>query len=173
MEEDRRQRCPWRRSRQLGQRGVVGDRPEERSVVLFDGSVGNAVVDLGCGVTERRGAAVDSVVGVRECAGYSSGGMKKRGEIQRVASEGNAADCMGGMWSSSDTRHRQRRRAGAVETALSEQRRLDALSCGTRSEDAGLSESDWVGTVALGRAQFGAQCCFAIIHTLLRFQNTK
>jgi hypothetical protein len=34
MEEDRRQRCAWRRSRQLGRRGVVGDRPEERSVVL-------------------------------------------------------------------------------------------------------------------------------------------
>jgi hypothetical protein len=101
MEEDRRQRCVWRRSRQLGRRGVVGDRPEEWSVVLFDGSVGNAVVDLGCGVTERRGAAVDSVVGVRECTGYSSGEMKKRGELQRMASEGNAADCMGGTWTAS------------------------------------------------------------------------
>jgi hypothetical protein len=38
MEEDRRQ---------LGRRGVVGDRSEERSVVLFDGSVGSAVVGLG------------------------------------------------------------------------------------------------------------------------------
>jgi hypothetical protein len=37
----------------------------------------------------------------------------------------------------------------------------------------GLSETDWVGTVALGRAQFGAQCCFAIIQTLLTFQNSK
>jgi hypothetical protein len=37
----------------------------------------------------------------------------------------------------------------------------------------GLSETNWVGTVALGRAQFGAQCCFAIIQTLLRFQNIK
>jgi hypothetical protein len=36
-----------------------------------------------------------------------------------------------------------------------------------------LSETDWVGTVALGRAQFGAQYCFVIIQTLLRFQNTK
>jgi hypothetical protein len=27
--------------------GVVGDRTEERSVVLFDGSVGSAVVGLG------------------------------------------------------------------------------------------------------------------------------
>jgi hypothetical protein len=52
--------------------------------------------------------------------------------------------------------------------ARSRQRRLD-----TRSKDAGLSESDWVGTIAVGRAQFGAQCCFAIIHTLLRIQNTK
>jgi hypothetical protein len=96
MEEDRRQRCAWRRSRQLRRRGVVGDRLEERSVVLFDGSVGSAVVGLGCGVTDRRGAAVDSAAGVRECARYSSGGMKKRGELQHVASEGNAADCMGG-----------------------------------------------------------------------------
>jgi hypothetical protein len=47
MEEDRRQQYAWRRSRQLGRRGVVGDRPEERSVVLFDGSVGSAVVSLG------------------------------------------------------------------------------------------------------------------------------
>jgi hypothetical protein len=51
-------------SRQLGRRGVVGDRPEEWSVVLFDGSAGSAVVGLGCGVTERRGAAVDSAAGV-------------------------------------------------------------------------------------------------------------
>jgi hypothetical protein len=90
-------------------------------VVLFDGSVGSAVVGLGCDVTERRGAAVDSAASVRECAGYSSGGMKKRGELQRVASKGDAADCMvgGGTWSSSDTRHRQRRRSrdSAVRTA--------------------------------------------------------
>jgi hypothetical protein len=30
-----------------------------------------------------------------------------------------------------------------------------------------LSETDWVGIVALGRAQFGAQYRFAIIQTLL------
>jgi hypothetical protein len=108
-------------------------------VVLFDGSVGSAVVGLGCGVTDRRGAAVDSAAGVRECARYSSGGMKKRGELQHVASEGNATDCMGGgTWSSSDMRHRQRRRTGTVGTARSEQRRLDALSCGARLEDAGV-----------------------------------
>jgi hypothetical protein len=47
--------------------------------------------------------------------------------------------------------------------AWSEQRRLGVLSHCARSGDAGLSESDWVGTVALGRAQFGAQCCFTII----------
>jgi hypothetical protein len=47
MEEDRRQRCAWRCLWQLEQREVVGDRPEERSVVLFDGSVGSAVVGLG------------------------------------------------------------------------------------------------------------------------------
>jgi hypothetical protein len=116
LEEDRRQRCVWRHSRQLGRRGVVGDRPEEWSVVLVDGSAGSAVVGLGCGVTKRRGATVDSVAGVRGCVGYSGGGMKKRGELQRVASEGNVAGCMVGTWSSSDTRRRQRRRAGAVGT---------------------------------------------------------
>jgi hypothetical protein len=42
--------------------------------------------------------------------------------------------------------------------AWSEQRRL-----GARSETPELSETDWVGTVALGRAQFGEQYCFAII----------
>jgi hypothetical protein len=89
-------------------------------MVPVDGSAGNAVVSLGCGVTERRGAAVDSAAGVRGCAGYSGGGMKKRGELQRVASEGNAAGCMVGTWSSSDTWRRQRRRAGAVGTARSE-----------------------------------------------------
>jgi hypothetical protein len=46
-------------------------------VVLFDGSVGSAVVGLGCGVTERRGAAVDSAAVVPDCARYSGGGMKK------------------------------------------------------------------------------------------------
>jgi hypothetical protein len=45
--------------------------------VLFDGSVGSAMVGLACGVTERRGAAVDSAAGVRECAGYSSGGIRR------------------------------------------------------------------------------------------------
>jgi hypothetical protein len=107
-------------------------------VVLVDGSAGSAVVGLGCGVTERRGAAADSAAGVRECAGYSGGGMKKRGELQCVASEGNAAGCMVGTWSGSDTRRRQRRRAGAVGTARSEQHRLNALSCGAWSEDAGV-----------------------------------
>jgi hypothetical protein len=127
LEEDRRQRCAWRHSRKLGRRGVVGDRPEERSVVLFDGSTGSVVVGLGCGITERSGAAVDSAAGVRECAGYSDGGMKKRGELQRVASEGNATSSMVGTWSCGDTRRRQRRRAGAVRTTRLEQRRLSAL----------------------------------------------
>jgi hypothetical protein len=77
MEEDRRQRCARRHSRQLGRRGVVDDRPEERSVVLFYGSVGSAMVGLACGVTERRGVAVDSAAGVRECARYSSGGIRR------------------------------------------------------------------------------------------------
>jgi hypothetical protein len=74
-------------------------------VVLFDGSVGSAVVGLGCDVTERRGAAVDSAASVRECAGYSSGGMKKRGELQRVASKGDAADCMVGGGHVEQQRH--------------------------------------------------------------------
>jgi hypothetical protein len=49
--------CTWRRSRQIGSRGAVGERPEERSMVPVDGSAGNAVAGLGCGVVERRGAA--------------------------------------------------------------------------------------------------------------------
>jgi hypothetical protein len=89
-------------------------------MVLVDGSAGSAMVGLGCGVTEHRGAAVDSTTGVRGCAGYSGGGMKKRGELQRVASEGNAAGCMVGTLSSSNTRRRQRRRASAFGTARSE-----------------------------------------------------
>jgi hypothetical protein len=56
----------------------------------------------------------------------------------------------------------------AVETAAAQ--RAVALSMVRRRR---LSETDWVGTVALGRAQFGAQYLFAIIQTLLRFQNTK
>jgi hypothetical protein len=52
----------------------------------------------------------------------------------------------------------------------SEQQRLGVLSAVGRHR---LSETDWVSTVALGRAQFGAQYRFAIIQTLLRFQNTK
>jgi hypothetical protein len=85
----------WRRSWQLGRRGAVGDRPEERSMAPVDGSAGNAVVGLGCGVTERRGAAVDSVVVVRGC---TDGGMKKGGELRCVVSEGDTAGCMLGTW---------------------------------------------------------------------------
>jgi hypothetical protein len=40
-----------------------------------------------------------------------------------------------------------------------EQRRLGVLSHGQKTP--GRSETDSVGTVALGRAQFGAQCCFS------------
>jgi hypothetical protein len=50
-------------------------------VVLVGGSTGSAVVGLGCGLKERRGATVDSAAGVRGCAGYSGGAMKKRGEL--------------------------------------------------------------------------------------------
>jgi hypothetical protein len=79
---------------------------------------------------------------------------------------------MTGTWSkrgSSDTRRRQRRGAGVVRTAVA--RRAVTLRTGREMPE--LSETDWVGTVALGRAQFGAQYCFATIQTLLRFQNTK
>jgi hypothetical protein len=58
------------------------------------------------------------------------------------------------------------------ELAWSEQRWLSAIvlrAVGRRRQ----SETDWVSTVALGRAQFGAQYRFAIIQTLLRFENTK
>jgi hypothetical protein len=81
---------------------------------------------------------VDSAAVVRGCAGYSGGGMKKRRELQRMASEGNAAGCLVGTWSRSDTRRRQQRRAGMVGTARSNQRRLSTLSCDVRSEDAGV-----------------------------------
>jgi hypothetical protein len=56
----------------------------------------------------------------------------------------------------------------AVGTAAD--RRAVALSVVGRRR---LSETDCVSTVALGRAQFGAQYRFTIIQTLLRFQNTK
>jgi hypothetical protein len=108
LEEDRRQRCAWRRSRQLGQRGAVGDRPEERSMAPIDGSAGNMVVGLECGVTERRGAAVDSAVAVRGC---TDGGMKKGGELRCMASEGDTTGCMLGMW-------RQQRHAAPASGAL-------------------------------------------------------
>jgi hypothetical protein len=60
-----------------------------------DGLAGNAVVGLGCGVTERRGAPVDSAAVVRGCA---DGGMKKGGELWCVASKGDTAGCMLGTW---------------------------------------------------------------------------
>jgi hypothetical protein len=60
-----------------------------------DGLAGNAVVGLGCGVTERRGAPVDSAAVVRGCA---DGGMKKGGELRCVASKGDTAGCMLGTW---------------------------------------------------------------------------
>jgi hypothetical protein len=71
LEEDQRQRCMWRRSRQLGRRGAIGDRSEERSMVPVDGSAGNTVAGLGCGVTERRGAVVDSAAAQRTMTGVA------------------------------------------------------------------------------------------------------
>jgi hypothetical protein len=52
----------------------------------------------------------------------------------------------------------------AVETAAA--RRAVMVSAVGRHR---LSETDWVGTVALDRAQIGAQYRFAIIQTLLQF----
>jgi hypothetical protein len=69
LEEDRRQRCTWRRSQQLRQRGAISDRPEERSVVPVDGSVGNAVAGLGCGHRAQRsgGGLGGSCEGMLQC----------------------------------------------------------------------------------------------------------
>jgi hypothetical protein len=103
-----------------------------------DGSASNAVVVLGCGVIKRRGAAVDSVAAVRGC---TDGGMKKGGELRCVASKGDTTGCMLGTW------RQQRHTASASEARW-------------RGWD-GAVETDWVGTVALGRAQFVAQCCFS------------
>jgi hypothetical protein len=102
-----------------------------------DGSAGNTVVGLGCGVTERRGATVDSTAAVRGCA---DGGMKKGGELWCMASEGDMAGSMLGTW-------KQQRHAASASVCCHAVR-------GRKTP--GLSETDWVGTVALGRAQFGA-----------------
>jgi hypothetical protein len=60
----------WRKTRGSGARGgACGSsgrgEPEETSMVPVDGSAGNAVAGLGCGVIERRGAAVYSAVAQR------------------------------------------------------------------------------------------------------------
>jgi hypothetical protein len=107
LEEDWRQRCMWRRLWQLKRRGVIGDQLEERSMAPVDGSAGNAVVSLGCGVTEHRGAAVDSAAAVWGCA---DGGMKKGGELQCLASKGDTTGCMLGTW-------RQQRHAAPTSEA--------------------------------------------------------
>jgi hypothetical protein len=119
LEEDRRQCCAWRRSRHLGRRGAIDDRPEERSMAPVDGSAGNAMVGLGCGITECRGAAVDLVAVVRGCI---DGGMKKGGELRCMVSEGDTAGCMLGTWrqqrhSAPASKARWRGRDSAVGTA--------------------------------------------------------
>jgi hypothetical protein len=91
----------------VGWRGAIDDRPEERSMAPVDGSAGNTVVGLGCGVTERRGAAVDSAVAVWGCA---DGAMKKGGELRCVVSEGDTTGCMLGTW-------RQQRHAAPASEA--------------------------------------------------------
>jgi hypothetical protein len=99
-------------------------------VVLFDGSAGSAVVGLGCGVTERRGAAMDSAVGVPECAGYSSCGMNKEASSSAWRAKATLSVA---WWARGATATRGAGSGDAL--AWSEQRRLDALSCGARSED--------------------------------------
>jgi hypothetical protein len=84
-------------------------------------------------------------------------------------SDARGGGCMRGVWS----------RRGSVEPAAGGRptaRQCTAMAavraaCGRKTR--ARSETDSVGTVALGRAQFGAQCCFAIIQTLLTVQNTK
>jgi hypothetical protein len=171
LEEDRSQQCVWRRSRQLERRGIVSDRPEERSMAPVDGSAGNTVVGLGCGVTELRGAAVDSVATVRGCV---DSGMKKGGELRCMASEGDTAGCMLGTWR--QQRHaapaseaRWRSRDSVVGTALAQcaftrravERRRGCL------KPTGLVLWHWAGPNSVHSV------IFPIIETLLRFQNTK
>jgi hypothetical protein len=111
---------------------------------------------------------VDSVAVVRDCAGYSGGGMKKGasssawrvkrlhgGHVEQAWQQWHAAPAAEGSWHGRNSSGSARCRAARGR------------------ETPEMSETDWVGNVALGRAQFGAQYCFAIIQTLLIFQNTK
>jgi hypothetical protein len=59
---------------------------------------------------------------------------------------------------SSDTRRRHRRRAGAVGR---QQRGRNSVGSARSRKTPGRSETNSVGTVALGRDQFGAQCYFS------------
>jgi hypothetical protein len=109
-------------------------------MVPVDGSAGNAVAGLGCGVMERRGAAVDSAVAVQGCSGVQRR-WDEEGKVSSGAWRAKAirARCMVGTWrqqrhaaSTSEARWR-----GPEIAALLEQHQLGALSHGTRSEDAG------------------------------------
>jgi hypothetical protein len=102
----------------------------------------------------------------REVAGGRAAVTHARSQSGRRLEASLTGGGMCGAWSrggSRDTRRRQRSEAGKVRTAAA-QRAVALHAVGRRR----LS-----GTVALGRAQFGAQYHFAIIQTLLRFQNAK
>jgi hypothetical protein len=101
-------------------------------------------------VMERRGVAVDSVAVVRDCVGYSRGGMKKGASSCAWRVKRLHGGHVEQAW--------QRREAGMVGTAAA---RHAVTLCAVRRRR--LSETDWVGTVALDRAQFVAQYHFAII----------
>jgi hypothetical protein len=64
---------------------------------------------------------------------------------------------------SSDTRRRHRRRAGAIGRQQRGRNSTGSARCRTACgrKTPGRSETDSVGTIALGRAQFDAQCCFS------------
>jgi hypothetical protein len=71
---------------------------------------------------------------------------------------------------SSDTRRRHQRRAGAVGR---QQRGQNSAGSVRGRKAPGRFETDSVGTVALGRAQLGAQCCFSNYSNFARISKYK
>jgi hypothetical protein len=127
-------------------------------MVPVDGSAGNAVAGLGCGVTECRRAAVNSATAVRGCFRVQQW-WDEEGKVSTGAWRVKAirAYCMVGTW------RQQRHAAPASEACWRGLKNAGSARCRTARgrKTPGRSESDSVGTVALGRAQFGAQCCFS------------
>jgi hypothetical protein len=104
------------------------------------------------------GSADREVAGNRSSVTHVGPMSGRRLEILRTSGR-----CMRGAWKSGGSWQRS---AGTATRRW--QSRLG------RCPNVHRAWSFWeTGTVALGRAQFGAQCCFAIIQTLHRFQNTK